>query len=279
MKYIKLYEDIETSGDPYESDKPDFTKYHIISDEDIMDICLEMTDIGFSVDIKRFFINEDGSKTKNPITNTSYPIYDITLDKKTESSDPTLWDGSYYYDSTSTSVLFTSVLNKMKRILPVNDARYCVANERYKIRLTLKQISIDKVGFDFPQFSKKMESMLNDIKEDYNAFGIELVDFRKGVDYGVFEIFTDGVYSSGYRREEIWKTTDEFDNKFQYVHIIRDIEDFLDGYENHIRYDREFNEVHPYKKEEMAGFFKKKTKTYKRYKLGYIIKSVAKREI
>lgn len=250
-----------------------YNKYHTISDEDIMDICLEMTDIQFEFDIKKYFINEDGSKTKEPLTKISYPIYDIEFEISRESSDSTRWNGSYFYEDINVISSFHSVLNKMKKILPVEDALYYISNMKYNIRLILSPInlSVDEVGFDFNRFINKLDGLLSSMERNNHL--IEIVDQYGNNNSFNFEIFTDGIYKSDDYKDEIWKNNDVFDNTDQYQEIVDRIEKFLLKFNKHIKYEFTIEKNKPYKKEVKSGFLKKTIKTYNRYSLVCSIKS------
>lgn len=250
-----------------------YNKYHTISDEDIMDICLEMTDIQFESDIKKYFINEDGSKTKEPLTKISYPIYDIEFEISRESSDSTRWNGSYFYEDINVISSFHSVLNKMKKILPVEDALYYISNMKYNIRLILSPInlSVDEVGFDFNRFINKLDGLLSSMERNNHL--IEIVDQYGNNNSFNFEIFTDGIYKSDDYKDEIWKNNDVFDNTDQYQEIVDRIEKFLLKFNKHIKYEFSIEKNRPYKKEVKSGFLKKTIKTYNRYSLVCSIKS------
>ena len=110
MKYLKKFnEDISSLSD--------FSKYHTISDEDISDLCLEMTDIGFVLTITRYFM-QNGKRTDEPVTNESYPVYDIVLNNggDTEDKEGYRYDGSYYYQDIDILTGFKSIVNKMKNL-------------------------------------------------------------------------------------------------------------------------------------------------------------------
>jgi len=250
-----------------------YNKYHTISDEDIMDICLEMTDIQFEFDIKKYFINEDGSKTKEPLTKISYPIYDIEFEMSRGSSDSTRWNGSYFYEDINVISSFHSVLNKMKKILPVEDAFYYISNMRYNIRLILSPINLpdDEIGFDFNRFINKLDGLLSSMKRKNHL--IEIVDQYGNNNSFNFEIFTDGIYKSDDYKDEIWKNNDVFDNTDQYQEIVDRIEKFLLKFNKHIKYEFTIEKNKPYKKEVKSGFLKKTIKTYNRYSLVCSIKS------
>jgi len=250
-----------------------YNKYHTISDEDIMDICLEMTDIQFESDIKKYFINEDGSKTKEPLTKISYPIYDIEFEMSRGSSDSTRWNGSYFYEDINVISSFHSVLNKMKKILPVEDAFYYISNMRYNIRLILSPINLpdDEIGFDFNRFINKLDGLLSSMKRKNHL--IEIVDQYGNNNSFNFEIFTDGIYKSDDYKDEIWKNNDVFDNTDQYQEIVDRIEKFLLKFNKHIKYEFTIEKNKPYKKEVKSGFLKKTIKTYNRYSLVCSIKS------
>jgi len=66
------------------NESADYSSYHPISDEDISDIALEMIDAGFSIEIERYFLNSDCTRTKQPLSDKCIPIYDLCFEKQKE---------------------------------------------------------------------------------------------------------------------------------------------------------------------------------------------------
>lgn len=71
-----------------------------ITDNDIEDICTEITDIGFKLTIKKRYINGGKGKsiTDEPLTPETSPLYEIELDKESDEEKPIeYWNGGLYF--------------------------------------------------------------------------------------------------------------------------------------------------------------------------------------
>ncbi len=256
------------------NESSNFNDYFKISDEDILDISLEMTDMGFEIKISNKFVNSDGSITNEPVTETATPICNVQFSREYPETDAhTRYDGSYYYNDIDVIKTFTSTLNKMK-MLDIKDSYYNISNDRYTIRLIFDDISLssEKIGFDLYQFNEKISGLLRSI-EISSAYPIKCISHSHGGKSISFELFTNGIYSKDIR-DKMWLENDEFDNKDQYKNIIKLIEEFLGNHSKFIRYRYEFEPDHdvPYSEFFKKGLFKKIKKTYNRYSLYFIIK-------
>lgn len=263
----------------------DYSSYHPISDEDINDVALEMTDSKFSLEIERYFLNSDGTKTKQPVSHKCIPIYDLFFEKRqTEDySQSYRWNGSYYYENIDTLRIFISTLNKMK-LLPIEDFGYYISNERYNIRLFLSKLDLspEKVGFDMNQFNNRFYKMLEKISneskrmfdfDEPSPFIIRDYWSQGEGDNSSFTVYTDGKYFYRNNKIEQWRKSESFDNKDQYDDYIKEINNYLDKYEKFISYEQKFEAIDPEIKMFRGGFLKKNfSKTYNRYNLVYKIK-------
>lgn len=111
----------------------------ILTDEDIEDYCLEMTDVGFKIKISKYWIDKDGIRSKQPISKKSIPCYQIDLEKSEDdaSSDKTRWNGSYYLEDYSILRMLVSI---MKKFEPHGSVYYYpVSSRRYNIILQLSE--------------------------------------------------------------------------------------------------------------------------------------------
>ncbi len=266
------------------NESADYSSYHPISDEDINDIALEMTDAGFSIEIERYFLNSDCTRTKQPLSDKCIPIYDLCFEKQKEGdySQSYRWNGSYYYENIDVLKMFTSTLNKMK-LLPIEDSGYYISNDRYNIRLFLKKLDLspDQVGFDIDRFGDKFYEMLERISRESKR---EPVDFQTSTlfiiehwkQYGEsveVVLYTDGKYHYWDNKIDEWTNAESFDNKSQYDIYIKKIDDYLDKYKKFISYEHDFEEINPEVKRFKGKFLKKNfSKTYNRYELTYKIK-------
>lgn len=261
----------------------DYSSYHPISDEDINDIALEMIDAGFSIEIEKYFLNSDLTKTKQPISDKCIPIYDLRFEKQKEGdySQSYRWSGSYYYENIDVLKMFTSTLNKM-RLLPIEDSGYYISNERYNIRLFLKEINLlsDQVGFDMDRFNDRFYSMLEKMSRESRG---ESINFQTSLlsieDHNWWNeiisvnLYTDGKYYYWNNKIDAWRNAESFDNKDQYDYYIKEINAYLDKYKKFISYEHDFEEIEPEVKWFKGKFLKKNfSKTYNRYDLTYKIK-------
>ena len=283
MKFLKKFNE-DLIG--FEDEKIDFSVYHNITEEEISDLCLEMTDAGFTLDINKYFMS-NGRRTSEPITNECYPIYDITLDRSEEKLDDiegNRFNGSFYYQDMDTLSSFKSIVNKMIKLLPTYKVYYTVSNTRYYIRLILPKINLNKIGFDFYDFKEKLFKLCEEIKnesprrrgnrnlilDDDEIHEIQFSGSGGGNNLSI-KFMTDG---DNYKENVLinkFKEVDELDNKDLYIPIKKKISDFLRPYMKFINleigYEENTSVTHPMKN----GFMKKTIKRYKRYKLWYNI--------
>lgn len=265
MKYLKKFYE-SASGD-----KINFSQYHTISNEDIEDLSLEMTDMNFWIDINKFFIGSGGSY-KEPTTHESWPIYDINFKRKDSENERNAlrWDGGIYYEDSEILKSFLSVLNKMNKMLPVEEALYGnIRSDNYTIRLILPKIKVEEIGFDFRKFAEKFSDFCH---SNQNWGRYENEGFGYNSDGASGEIITDGVYDTREIIIEKLKDVDRLNNKDQYDTIKKDIKEYLDKYSKYLSYEFEFSEPTTYRHIQKIGMFKKVKKLYDRYKLEITIK-------
>lgn len=278
MRYINKYRTFESDDSP----RRDFSEFFPIKDDEILDLCAEMEDLGFIINIGKRFSSGRRGLSDQPLAKNSYPIYDIdfSLSQYEEKNDPDyLYDGGYRFQSIDMIRTFTSVLNKMK-MLPIKGYYYVIKSDvRYTIRLVLEQINIDdrSVGFDFYKFVTELHDYIDSLEDVY---GFKITEsFGSGSDK-LIQIFTNGIYSisDGNKNEDKiklnkkWETCDRFDNKDQYSEISEVIEDYLDNHIKFIKYTKEFEERGPIRKTIKKIFGKSVDKVYNRYYLSYRIK-------
>lgn len=284
MKHIKRF-----------NESIDYNSYHTISNDDIEDISLEMTDAGFSIDIYRYFLNVKksqrylyghvNSKSNEPISDECIPIYEIIFTKEEDKRHQDIgtnakrFDGGLYYDDMNILKIFMSTLNKMK-LLNVDDFGYCIQGERYTIRLFLKKLNLspEKVGFDMKQFSNKfhflLEKMTTKKSDEFDMKTPFIIrDYFVGEEAILLIAFTNGKYHSWSNKLSEWKKSESFDNKSEYDDYIKEIDEYLDKYKKFISYEHEFEEEEEEVRTVSGGFLRKDIiNKYKKYNLQYKIK-------
>lgn len=236
MKHIKGYHSILEKH--YQNI---YDKYFTIPFEDIDDILLELTDMGYKVSIEKKFVNlNSNNPTSEPLSMRSYPIYDIDIEKEYKDDDINYrYNGSYYYEEPDILSKFSSVVNKISKILGAK-VYATSSNNRYMIRIVLDQINIDKVGFDFYTFS---EIFSNFIKRSSAEYNIKIEDHWSGGNSIRVSLMSDK------SKPEILKDfekSDVIDNKDKYNSIKEDITEFLEKYKSHITWKISFSEEEPF---------------------------------
>jgi hypothetical protein len=227
-----------------------------------------MTDIGFVLTITRYFM-QNGKRTDEPVTNESYPVYDILLNNggDTEDKEGYRYDGIYYYQDIDILTGFKSIVNKMKNLLPIYKVYYTIENNIYRIRLVLDKITIDKTGFDMGDFSIKFTEFCRELESEFiiksNCYGdyhsANVTFVMDGDKEGSMKKFKEG--------------SDKLDNKEVYRPVVQKVNDFLQPYKRFMNVESGFD-VHgsPLKIEMKTGFLKKEIKTYTMYELYYILR-------
>lgn len=130
-----------------------------ITDNDIEDICTEMTDIGFKLTIKKRYINRGKSGksiTEEPLTTESYPLYEIELYKPEDESKPDeYWNGGLYYQDREVLNLFDSVVGRFQRMFKDSKVLWHIRNDEFNIRIVLNEIETE-IGFDRFDFEQRV---------------------------------------------------------------------------------------------------------------------------
>ena len=265
MKHINHYKIFEL--------KKDYSEYFPISDEDILDLSLEMEDLGFKISISRRFSQPDGLSNQ-PLTKDAYPIYDIYFRKDDDmSGNHYLYDGSVEFKKIEFLRTFTSVMNKMK-MLPIKDSFFATqGSHSYTIRLLMQQLSIDddSVGFDINKFGDRFYSFVRNMEREmgFKILGANNYGFDDGKGYNI-EISTNGIYTDSDELIKKWKNCNEFDNKDQYDDISSQIDSYLSQYSKFIVIRKEFQPEAPRVKYIKSGIFNKAVrKEYSPYSLEY----------
>jgi hypothetical protein len=245
------------------NESTDFSIYHPITDEEILDLSLEMTDMEFGIHITRKFA-DNNDVTYEPISKKCYPIYQIDFQKDYIDTDLTyLYDGSYYYQELDILKSFISVLSKMKKILPVEDAVYTTSNTRLSIRLILKEVNIKELGFEFRIFNDKLKQFLYTLERG----NIDIKNHWSGPNSTSIEIFTQGKLKGNVARESAWKKFDIFDNKEEYNDIINGLLEFSREYDKFIFMNVSFIKDDEISQRVKTGVFSSAIKTYEIYTL------------
>lgn len=246
-----------------------FKKYHTISDEEIMDICTEMTDQGFEVKIDRKFIGERSDKpTNEPISSEFYPIYDITISKEYDQDlENYRYNGSYLYNELNILKMFTSIVYRLSKLY-LSNAFYSISNNRHMIRMVMNKEVTNDLGFDFYHFNFDLNKLINQIHQEYPPhllYDDEPGYVTNNADMTNFDFSYLGKYNKSYI-ELMWDKVDEIDNKKEYDPIIKKLKNFLDKYKNNITYKFLFEKEKEIEKM-MGSFFNKKKKKFLFYKL------------
>lgn len=241
-----------------------FDKYFTISEEEIRDLSLEMIDNGFNIVINRKFYNSDNSTTEEPITQISYPIYEIYYNNKREEIKFE-YNSDEYYDI-KILYSFVSSANKMKKLLHVKDVSYSIAYGSHRLQITLNSISLvkDQIGFSFNKFSDKFYSFVSSME---NGIGIDIKDFHHGSNAGYCEIFYEGKYIDNDEISDEWQKTDEFDNIKEYSKIIKRIESFLEEYNSFLKINIDYEYIRTTQRSKKSLFTNPKVKKYNIYTL------------
>lgn len=130
-----------------------------ITDNDIEDICTEMTDIGFKLIIKKRYINRgrtDKSITDEPLTSDASPLYEVELDKESDEEKPAeYWNGGLYFQESDVLTMFDSIVNRFRKMFTDAKVLWYIQGDRFLIRICLSEIKTE-VGFDAYDFSQRV---------------------------------------------------------------------------------------------------------------------------
>lgn len=129
-----------------------------ITDNDIEDICTEITDIGFKLTIKKRYINGGKGKsiTDEPLTPETSPLYEIELDKESDEEKPIeYWNGGLYFQESDVLTIFDSIVNRFRKMFTDAKVLWYIQGDRFLIRICLSEIKTE-VGFDVYDFSKRV---------------------------------------------------------------------------------------------------------------------------
>jgi hypothetical protein len=164
--------------------------HFIISDEDIQDICMEMTDLGYKLTIDKKYINrgKDRSITKEPLTENASPIYEVELYKQSseenESKPTEYWNGGLYFQEHNTINIFDSIVNRFKKMFKDLKVLWHIRGDEFRIRIILNEVKT-KTGFDAYEFSQRVndwtESFASPLKctENFGNSSSKTIEFRR----------------------------------------------------------------------------------------------------
>lgn len=267
MKYIKKFN---------ESIREDVFK---LTNEDIEDICLEMTDSGFNIRIIKTWIN-NGVRSKEPLKNKSIPAYEINLVKPEEkcSSDKNRRNG-YYLDELSTLKMFMSILNRLESY---GNTYYYISDCRYHISLHLEEVETG-TGFDFNIFNQELGTWFDTLRSNYSGLGSDPLEnlfylnnqFRYTEGFSGHKLCSYGI-TTKIDKQEITdilnKLEQNTDNKESYNDFINLFNKKISKYSKYIDFNIEYNLVKTYKYNKKTGVFSKKELEYSLYEIIFRIK-------
>lgn len=194
-----------------------------ISDEDIQDICMEMTDLGYKLTIEKKYINRgrDRSITEEPLTENASPIYEIELYKRASENDeskPTeYWNGGLYFQEHSIITTFDSIVNRFKKMFKDYKVLWHIRGDEYRIRIILNEIKT-KTGFDSYEFSQRVNDWSQSIErpvvceENFGNSDSKNLEFRRYYEKGEFQELLDN------------STETELNNKSDFNEVLRSFE-------------------------------------------------------
>lgn len=146
-----------------------------LSNEDIEDYAIGLTDLGFSIKITQKWIN-DGKRSDEPISNKSTPYYNIVFNKDDDDSTKNRWNGSYYLDSPEILPIFSSIMYRLKSH---GTPYYYIENLTYTIDLFLNEVDT-KIGFDWIVFTADITKWFDSIRGNHmGEFEDDLYDLSR----------------------------------------------------------------------------------------------------
>jgi hypothetical protein len=184
MKYLKKWKIFESV------DKSDFGIG--ISEEDINDIFTEMMDMGYEINIERFYLTNKGNKFYKKIgIDNFYPIVSIRLKREINenSGDATNWDGSVYYDKNND--ILENINNSVDRLrsmvrefASVSVAFRSINEIKIRIVLPFKRvydgISIDVIDGILVELIRKYQGV-NDNADFTNLMNLYQTDLNQSM--------------------------------------------------------------------------------------------------
>ena len=249
----------------------------ILTDEDIEDYCLEMTDVGFKIKISKYWIDKDGIRSKQPISKKSIPCYQIDLEKSEDdaSSDKTRWNGSYYLEDYSILRMLVSI---MKKFEPHGSVYYYpVSSRRYNIILQLSEIDTE-IGFDWGVCSDEITNYISGLissmsfkaSDNTNKRRFTREDGWSSGNGSNFEIKTRIDVTE--KRGAILKANGDCDNKELFTEFIDIVKKKLNKWEKYIDVYFNFDLLETSRFKKKTGVFSTKEILYKTYMLDITIK-------
>ena len=191
-----------------------------ISDDDIQDICTEMTDLGYKLTIDKKYINRGRNRsiTKEPLTENASPIYEIELYKESTEEDeskPTdYWNGGLYFQEHNTITIFDSIVNRFKKMFKDSKVLWHIRGDEYRIRIILNEIKTE-TGFDSYEFSQRVNNWSESIErpvvceENFGTSDSKTLEFKR-------------YYEKGELQELLDNTTEtNLDNKSDFDDVLR----------------------------------------------------------
>lgn len=154
---IKRFSQIFESVDPF-----------IIDMDTIKELCLEMTEEGYVLDIDKQYLNygSPNTVTKRPSGEDSSPLYDIELEIPQDNlkGDGEHWNGGVYFDNDSMISNFHAIVTRFKRLYPDYKILYAIRNSEYTIRIILPRIKTER-DFNWLELEESVKSYINQLKQ------------------------------------------------------------------------------------------------------------------
>lgn len=243
-----------------------FDKYFTIPLEEIEDVAIPLTDIGWTSTIRTGWISAGPQKrTQEPTSKKATPYYVITLQKGDDacSGDIRRWDGSYYLDTKDTLRAFTTFLSRLEKY---GSIYYHISNRRYTCEIHLPEIEVE-IGFDWSTFENDLNKIIRKIEKK----GYFLETHTSGYNTSI-----DLEFKIPYRNDDITKISSEItqdsDNKEGLSKVKSEIESFLKPYSKEISYSVRFTEEHSMEITKKTGFMKKEKYKYTFYTIFFKIR-------